>query len=303
MGHKTGIDLGGTKTEILVLDPAHQPVYRRRVATPAHSYRDILQMVARLVSEAEAELGVETSLGIGVPGAISPASGLLRNSNTGCLNGQPLARDLVALLQREVRIENDANCFALSEARGGAARDQGIVFGVIIGTGTGGGLVIDGKLINGPHAISGEWGHNPLPWHRDGDGESACYCGKTACIETFLSGPGLARNFRRRYGERRSSTDIVRAAADGDERCRQMLELYHDQTARALAHVINIVDPHAIVLGGGMSNIASIYAQVPKLLHDYVFSDFVATPILPAERGDSSGVFGAALLWESAVPV
>ena len=298
MVHRTGIDLGGTKTEILVLGPDLEPVYRKRVATPALSYDEILQLIAQLVADAETELGVGTSLGIGIPGAISPDSGLLRNSNTVCLNGRPFGSDLETLLQREVRIENDANCFALSEALGGAARGHDVVFGVIIGTGTGGGLVVSGQLINGPHAISGEWGHNPLPWPRDSDGEPPCYCGKNACIETFLSGPGLAYNFEKRFGVARSSHDIVATAAAGDETCGAMLELYLDQMARSLALVINIVDPDAIVFGGGMSNIDSIYQTVPKLLPDYVFSDFVATPILKAGRGDSSGVFGAALLWE-----
>ena len=298
MGHKTGIDLGGTKTEILVLAPDLEPVYRKRVATPAHDYNQILQTIKNLVAEAEAEIGTTTSIGIGIPGAISPRGGLLRNSNTVCLNGRPFARDLQSLLTRELRIENDANCFALSEALGGAGRGYAVVFGVIIGTGTGGGLVIEGRLINGPHSITGEWGHNPLPWQRDFDGEPPCYCGKKACIETFLSGPGLAASFERRFGEARSSRDVIAAAAAGDEAAGLVLEHYHHQLARSLAHLINIIDPDAIVLGGGMSNIDSIYAVLPGLLPKYVFSDFVATPILKAERGDASGVFGAALLWE-----
>ncbi len=221
----------------------------------------------------------------------------MRNSNTVCMNGQPFLSDLQDRLEREIRIENDANCFALSEALGGAAQDCSIVFGVIIGTGTGGGLVIDGKLVNGPHSISGEWGHNPLPWLRSDDGTPACYCGKTACIETFLSGPGFAHNYKSRSGNSLSSEEIVAAAVAGDTSCATMLDLYHDQMARALAHVINILDPHAIVLGGGMSKIDSIYREVPKLLRNYVFSDFVETPILQAKRGDASGVYGAALLW------
>lgn len=297
MTHKLGIDLGGTKTEVLVLDPQGQSVYRQRVTTPAHSYDAILDLIATLVAEAEAELGLRTSVGVGIPGAISPGSGLLRNSNTVCMNGRPIARDLERRLEREVRIENDANCFALSEALGGAGQGYPVVFGVIIGTGTGGGLVVDGKLLNGPHAISGEWGHNPLPWHRSIDGSPSCYCGKRACIETFLSGPGLENNFRLRFGEGRSSHDIIAGANAGDDACRAMMALYHDQMARALAHLINILDPHVVVLGGGMSNIDSIYDEVPKLLPDYVFSDFVATPILQAVRGDASGVYGAALLW------
>ena len=298
MKFRLGIDLGGTKTEVLVLDPDQRPVYRERVATPAHSYDEILAMIVDLVINAEANVKQEMTIGIGIPGAISPATGLLRNSNTVCMNGRPFLSDVENLLQRRIRIDNDANCFALSEALGGAGRDYGIVFGVIIGTGTGGGLVIDGKLVNGPHSISGEWGHNPLPWHTNVDGSPDCYCGKTACIETFLSGPGLAQGFQARFGRSLSSEEIIAAADAGDTECRRMLDSYHDQMARALAHVINIIDPHAIVLGGGMSNIDSIYSEVPARLPAYVFSDFVETLILKAERGDASGVYGAALLWE-----
>jgi fructokinase len=292
-----GIDLGGSKTEVIVLDPEQRSIYRERVATPASSYVEILTMLADLVNAIQVKFKSDMSIGVGIPGAISPRSGLLRNSNTVCMNGQPFLSDLQDRLGREVRIENDANCFTLSEALGGAARNYRVVFGVIIGTGTGGGLVIDGKLVNGPHSISGEWGHNPLPWHRSEDGTPSCYCGKKACIETFLSGPGFSHNYKTRSGKSVNSQDIIAAAAAGDMACCTMLDLYHDQMARALAHVINILDPHAIVLGGGMSNIDSIYREVPRLLHHYVFSDFVETPILQAERGDASGVYGAALLW------
>ncbi|MDH3220554.1 MAG: ROK family protein [Gammaproteobacteria bacterium] len=298
MTYKLGIDLGGTKTETLVLGPDGLPLYRERVATPAHDYAEILEMITTLVRRAESELGHSVSVGIGIPGAISPRSGLLRNSNTVCLNGRPLSRDLESRLEREIRIENDANCFALSEASGGAARDQAVVFGVIIGTGTGGGLVVNGKLLNGPHAITGEWGHNPLPWRRGEDGAPDCYCGKSACIETYLSGPGLAYNYETVFGGTRSSRQIVAGAAAGDASCRAMMAAYHDQMARSLAHLINILDPDVIVLGGGMSNIDSLYEEVPKLLPAYVFSDFVDTPLLRAARGDASGVYGAALLWD-----
>ncbi len=297
MEFRLGIDLGGTKIEVLVLDSSGESVYRQRVSTPAQNYDEILAMIVELVRQAETDLGQRSSVGIGIPGALSPGSGLLRNSNTVCMNGRPFRDDLENRLEREIRIENDANCFALSEALGGAGREYPVVFGVIIGTGTGGGLVVDGKLLNGPHAISGEWGHNPLPWHRSIDGLPACYCGKSACIETFLSGPGLATSFELRFGEVRCSREIVAGAAAGDDACDAMMALYHDQMARSLAHLINILDPHAIVLGGGMSNIDSIYDRVPELLPSYVFSDFVATPILKAERGDASGVYGAALLW------
>ena len=297
MTFKMGIDLGGTKTETLVLDINQQQVYRERRATPAHDYDLILDMIEAEYTLAQSRFGDDMSLGIGVPGSISARSGKLRNSNTQCLNGRELLHDIEKRLQREVRIENDANCFALSEALGGAAQGYRIVFGVIIGTGTGGGLVVDGKLLNGPHSISGEWGHNPLPWWRGEDGAVTCYCGKQACIETFLSGPGFARNYQARFGHSRGSAEIVAAAALGDESCQLMLDSYYDQMARALAHLINIIDPHAIVLGGGMSNIDSLYSAVGERLADYVFSDFVETPILKAERGDSSGVYGAALLW------
>jgi len=292
-----GIDLGGTKTEIVVLDGAGETVYRRRTATPSRRYADVIAMVAQLVDAAERELGVEARVGIGIPGSISPLSGKMRNSNTQCLNHQPLREDLESRLRREVRIENDANCFVLSEAVNGAGRGLAVVFGVIVGTGTGGGIAVDGRLINGPHSISGEWGHNPLPWLRDEDGLPDCYCGKPACIETFLSGAGLARNFSARYQRELTSEEIVAAAGQGDAACATMLRLYHDQMARALAHVINLLDPHAIVLGGGMSNIDSLYREVPGLLPAYVFSDSVATPLLPAAHGDASGVFGAAMLW------
>jgi fructokinase len=298
MRYRLGIDLGGTKTEGLVLDPDQRPVYRERVATPAHSYDEILAMIADLVTRAEGNVKQEMTIGIGIPGAISPATGLLRNSNTVCMNGRPFLSDVETLLQRRIRVDNDANCFTLSEALGGAARNYGIVFGVIIGTGTGGGLVINGKLVNGPHSISGEWGHNPLPWHTNEDGSPDCYCGKTACIETFLSGSGFTQGFQSRFGRMLSSEEIIAAADAGDAECRKMIDTYHDQMARALAHVINIIDPHAIVLGGGMSNIDSIYTGVPARLGAYVFSDFVETLILKAERGDASGVYGAALLWE-----
>jgi len=295
---KMGIDLGGTKTEVLVLDAQQHPLYRERFATPTQDYESILTSIVGQVRRAQTSFGADITVGIGIPGALSPRSGKLRNSNTQCLNGRELLRDLENRLQHDVRIENDANCFALSEAREGAGRGYRVVFGVIIGTGTGGGLVVDGKLLNGPHAITGEWGHNPLPWWREDDGAHACYCGKRACIETYLSGPGVAQNYQLRFGHSLTSEEIVAAAASGDESCRQMLDCYFDQLARALAHLINILDPDAIVLGGGMSNIDAIYPAVAARLENYVFSDYVATPVLQAARGDASGVYGAALLWE-----
>jgi len=296
--YNLGIDLGGTKTEIVVLDPQRRQVYRQRIPTPAHSYAEILTMIEHRVKAIEAELGITATVGIGMPGAISPNSGLLRNSNTVCLNGQAFLSDIEKRLSRRVRIHNDANCFTLSETLNGAATGQAVVFGVIIGTGTGGGLVVNRRLLSGLHGIAGEWGHNPLPWHRIEDGEPACYCGKKACIETFLSGPGLARNYALRFGRTLSSDNIVAGAEQGEAFSVEMMDAYHDQMARALAHVINIIDPDAIVLGGGMSNIESIYAEIPKRLSTYVFSDYVETPILRARHGDASGVFGAAMLWD-----
>lgn len=294
---KMGIDLGGTKTEVVVMDADNVQLYRHRVATATRSYNAVLDMIAALVSETADQVGASMTIGIGSPGAISPRSGLLRNSNTACLNGRALKADLERLIGQEVRIENDANCFALSESIHGAAREYNSVFGVIVGTGTGGGLVINGSLVNGPHAITGEWGHNPMPWWRTEDGERDCYCGKKSCIETYLSGPGLAQSLKLRNGVARSSEDIIAAADRGDEVCQQVVESYHDQFARALAHLINILDPQAIVLGGGMSNIESIYTALPRLLPLYLFSDYAATPVLKARHGDSSGVLGAALLW------
>lgn len=298
MTFRMGVDLGGTKTEVVVVDGARQVLHRERFPTPVQDYHLIVESIASAYHAGSARFGDDLTLGIGMPGAISPRSGLMRNSNTACLNGRPFKRDLEARLQCPVRIENDANCFALSEALYGAGQGSRVVFGVIIGTGTGGGVVVDGSLLIGPHAISGEWGHNPLPWWREEDGASTCYCGKRACIETFLSGPGFAHNFQSYYGLAYDSAEIVAAAATGDPDCSEMLERYSDQLARALAHVINIVDPHAIVLGGGMSNIDAIYPAVRARLGDYVFSDFVATPVLKAAHGDASGVFGAACLWE-----
>ncbi len=296
-GWRLGIDLGGTKTEAALLDGTGDLVWRERVATPRDDYRAILHAIRDLARRAEGRAGQRLPLGIGTPGALSPRSGLLRNSNTVCMNGKPLLQDLQELLERPVRIANDANCFALSEAVDGAAADGRVVFGVIIGTGTGGGVVIDRHLINGRHAIGGEWGHNPLPWPRPFDHPRPCYCGKQGCIETYLSGPGFAANARADAGLKGDAREILRLAEAGDRRALEQLDHYHDQLARALAHVINLIDPDVIVLGGGMSNIESLYREVPRRLADHVFSDFVDTPIRPPKHGDSSGVRGAAWLW------
>ena len=294
---RLGIDLGGTKIEAVLLDQNGSVIFQQRSATPASDYRAILSAVLHLVLLAEDEAGQKLAVGLCTPGAISPKTGLLRNSNTVCMNGKNVYQDLQQLLQRPLRIQNDANCFALSEAMDGAAADFEIVFGVIIGTGTGGGIVFNKQLISGMHRIAGEWGHNPLPWQKDYDVVRDCYCGKKGCIETYLSGPGFCENVAALSEQTLSSLELANGAENGDPFCLQQMDIYYDQMARALAHLINIIDPDAIVLGGGMSNIAGIYQQVPQRLQEYVFSDYVNTRIIPPRYGDSSGVRGAAWLW------
>ena len=295
---RIGIDLGGTKVEAIALSDASQELFRRRVPTPSRDYDGTLSAIANLVADIEEKLGRQGSVGIGTPGAISPRTGLIKNSNSVVLNGRPLDRDLTTRLGRPIRIDNDANCFALSEAVDGAAHDASVVFGVILGTGVGGGIVVDRRVITGRNRIAGEWGHNPLPWPRlDELPGPPCYCGKRGCIETFLSGPGMAHEFRNRTGRDLSAHDIVAAADAGDTVTLAMMETYEDRLARGLAHIINVVDPEVIVLGGGLSNIERLYRNVPPLIQRYVFSDGVATPVVRAIHGDSSGVRGAAWLW------
>jgi fructokinase len=292
---RLGIDLGGSKIEIIAMDTSGAELLRRRVATPQGDYAATLRAIVDLVQGVEAELQQQGTVGIGTPGAISRATGLLKNSNSVCLNGQPILRDLEQLLGRTIRIQNDANCFALSEAVDGAAAGAHVVFGVIIGTGVGGGIVVDGQVLTGANAIAGEWGHNPLPWPQAHELPGAkCYCGKSGCIETWISGPGMAQ----RHAQNLDAPRIVAAAANGDAACEQSLTQYEDRLARALAQVINVLDPDAIVLGGGMSNIARLYQNVPKLWGQYVFSDRVDTRLLQNRHGDSSGVRGAAWLWD-----
>lgn len=294
---RIGVDLGGTKIEAIALNDQGETLQRRRVNTPRDNYEDILNAITTLVQGLEAELGQEGSVGIGIPGAISPATDLVKNANTTCLIGQPLQLHLSEALGREVRIANDADCFTVSEANDGAATGAGSVFGVIIGTGCGGGIVINGQLVSGPNAIAGEWGHNPLPWPQEIELPGpACYCTKHGCIETWLSGTGLQNDFVRHGGEPWKAQQIARAAEEGNELAEQALQRYEDRMARALASVINIIDPEVIVLGGGMSNVERLYNNVPKLWGDYVFSDHVATKLLPPKHGDSSGVRGAAWL-------
>ena len=295
---KIGIDLGGTKTEIAAFDDAGRELLRRRAPTPSGDYAATLALIHQLVGDAEREIGATATVGMATPGAASPATGLMRNSNSTCLNGRPFARDLERVLHRSVRLANDANCFALSESVDGAAAGASIVFGVILGTGVGGGIVINRQVIDGPNAIAGEWGHNPLPWPRDDERPgTACYCGKQGCIETWLSGPGLARDYGGRGGGNDSASDLVARLAH-DCGAQAALARYEERLARALASVINVLDPEVVVLGGGLSNIERLYVNVPLLWGRYVFSDTVRTRLVRNRHGDSSGVRGAAWLWE-----
>jgi len=294
---RIGIDLGGTKIEGIALDDAGNELLRHRVSTPAGYYSATLQAIADLLAYMEARTEVVNSIGIGAPGAISPATGLLRNSNSVCMNGKPLKEDLQSLLKRKINMANDANCFALSEATDGAAKGASIVFGVIIGTGTGAGVVINGQVLTGANAICGEWGHNPLPWPQPVELPGPrCYCGKQGCIETFLSGPGLAADYAENELHNLTAIDIVARAKAGYVEAEACLQRYENRLARSLAHVINILDPDVIVLGGGMSNIRRLYRNVPPLLKQYVFSDVMNTKVVPPMYGDSSGVRGAAWL-------
>ncbi len=292
-----GIDLGGTKIEIVALDGNGGERLRRRVATPRGDYPATVAAIVDLVKTAENELGLRGTVGIGIPGAESRVTGLIKNANSTWLIGQPLRRDLEAALQRAVRIDNDANCFALSEAVDGAAGGAEVVFGVILGTGVGGGIVVRGQTIVGANAIAGEWGHNPMPGEHH---QRECYCGRRGCIELYLSGPGMARDHKVSRGDTPSAEQIVAGAAAGDSECEATLDRYEHRLARALAQVINILDPDAIVLGGGLSNIDRLYEDVPELWRAHVFSDHVATRLLKNRHGDSSGVRGAAWLWEAA---
>jgi fructokinase len=296
---RIGIDLGGTKIEGIALGDDGKELLRRRIVTPRESYQQTLEAIVRLVCELERDSGGQGTVGIGIPGTISPATGLVKNSNSTWMNGRPLAEDLPRLLGRAVRFANDANCFALSEATDGAGAGAAVVFGVILGTGTGGGIVSHGRVIEGPNAIAGEWGHNPLPAPRDGEWPGLrCYCGRTGCIELFLSGPGFARDYLADGGDTATPVEIAARAAAGDARAEACLARYEDRLARGLAGVINILDPDVIVLGGGMSNLERLLGNVPAVWSRYIFSDAVATRLVRAMHGDSSGVRGAAWLWE-----
>jgi fructokinase len=305
-----GIDLGGSKIEIIVLSPQGETLLRQRISTPAlHTfnsnpdrYQAIIAAIKKLISDTESLLQIKLlnqtyqHIGIGIPGAISPATGLVKNANTTCLIGQPFQKDLEHALSCPIKIANDADCFVLSEAKDGAAKGAGSVFGIIIGTGCGGGLVINQQLVSGPNAICGEWGHNPLPWPQADENLMPCYCGKLGCIETFLSGPGFTLHANNKADTRRTPEQWHQALLDGNQQAIGVFNIYARQLAKSLASVINIIDPEVIVLGGGMSNIDYLYSRVPALLTEYVFSDQVLTRLVKAEHGDSSGVRGAAFL-------
>lgn len=297
---RIGIDLGGTKIEGIALTETGDALFRHRIATPQGDYAETLKNITDLIVQIEADIGEQGSIGICTPGSLSPVTGLLRNSNSVCMNGKPVLDDLQNLLQRKIRIANDANCFALSEATDGVAKDATVVFGVIIGTGTGAGIVIDKKLLPGCNAIAGEWGHNPLPWSEDYELPGPeCYCGKHGCIETWLSGPGIMRDHELHNNIFLDAETLDNKARFGDEESNETLQRYEHRMARSLAHIINILDPEVIVLGGGMGNIKRLYKNVPKIWRDYIFSDVVNTRLLPPAHGDSSGVRGAAWLWRS----
>jgi len=297
-GPSIGIDLGGTKIEVIALDPAGQVRLRRRVPTPQGDYPATLDVVVELVRDAEEELGARCTVGIGAPGAVSALTGRIKNSNSTCLIDRPLKADLERRLARELRLANDADCFALSEASDGAGAGAPTVFGVILGTGVGGGIVVHGRLLEGANAIAGEWGHNPVPLPAGPDLPlPACYCGRRGCVETYLSGQGMARDHASATGQKLASPVIVERAAAGDVACEATLARYEARLARALAQVINVLDPHTIVLGGGISNIDRLYRNVPQLWGPHVFSDTVVTRLVRNAHGDSSGVRGAAWLW------
>ena len=298
---RIGIDLGGTKNELIVLDGVGNERLRLRRDTPKGDYPATIEQIAALVRQAELEVGRKCSVGIGTPGAPSQVDGRMKNCNSTWLNGQLLQSDLEALLTRPIRICNDANCFALSEAVDGAAAGSDVVFGVIVGTGCGGGIVVHGAPLSGANAIAGEWGHNPLPWPTaDELPGPPCYCGKQGCIETWLSGPGMALDHYRATGIELTALTIAELAASGDADCLATLERYCERMAKSLAQAINLLDPEAIVLGGGLSNIELLYREVPARWGRYVFSDSVRTQLLPPKFGDSSGVRGAAWLWGQA---
>ena len=297
---RIGIDLGGTKIEGIAIDADGGERLRRRIAAPRGDYQRTLDAVVGLVRDIEREIGVRATIGVGIPGTISPSTGLVRNANSTWLIGQPLADDLPRLLDRPVRFANDANCFALSEASDGAAAGADVVFGGIVGTGCGGGVVVRGAVLAGANGVAGEWGHNPMPAPREGEWPGPpCYCGRRGCIEQFLSGPALARDYRDAGGAAVTAAEVAARAVAGEAAADAALSRYEERMARALGSVVNLLDPDVIVLGGGLSNIERLYARVPQLWSPYVFSDRIETRLVRARYGDSSGVRGAAWLWDA----
>lgn len=298
---KIGIDLGGTKIEAVVLNDNGEQIFVERVRTPQHDYQKTLEAIKGLVGRAEAAVGETCTVGLGIPGTLSPVTGKVKNANSVWLNGQPLDKDLSTVLEREVRIANDANCLAVSEAVDGAGAGKHVVFGVIIGTGCGGGIAIDGKVHEGGNGVAGEWGHNPLPWQNEQDRHHAatipCYCGRPGCLEVFISGTGFWKDFECLYGETLRGPDIMARVAQGDKDAEACIQRYEDRLARALASIVNMLDPDIIVLGGGMSNVERLYQNVPTLMKKWVLGGECDTPIVKAKYGDSSGVRGAAWLW------
>ncbi len=298
---RIGIDLGGTKTEVIALGDDGQQLFRHRLPTPANDYAQTIETIATLVAMAEKTTGMEGTVGVGIPGSISPFSGVVKNANSTWLNGQPFDKDLSARLKREVRIANDANCLAASEAVDGAAAGAETVFAVIIGTGCGAGIALNGQAYSGGNGTAGEWGHNPLPWMDEDElryrAEVPCYCGKQGCIETFISGSGFATDYQRLSGRSLKGDAIMRLVDEQDPLAELALSRYELRLAKSLSHVINILDPQVIVLGGGMSNVDRLYKTVPQLIKNWVFGGECETPIRKAVHGDSSGVRGAAWLW------
>ena len=296
--YRIGIDLGGTKISGVVLDDAGARIAERRVASPQSDYRSTIEALAELASALEAEVAADASIGIGMPGSLSPATGLVQNANSTWLNGRPLKTDLETRLGRPVRLANDANCFALSEATDGAGAGAPIVFGVIIGTGCGGGIVINGRIVDGPRGIGGEWGHNPLPWSDANEHPGpTCWCGRPGCMETWVSGPGMAADHLRATGEALTAEEIAQRASAGDAKSHATLDRYASRLGRGLAHVVNLIDPHVIVLGGGLSQISSLYSALGHTMQRYILADHAHIDIRPPKWGDDSGVRGAAWLW------
>lgn len=295
---RIGIDLGGTKIAAIALDRDGTTMASERLATPQGDYPATIEAISDLIDDIERQLDRKGTVGVGIPGSLSPVTGLVRNANSTWLNGRPFDRDLAARLDRQVRMENDANCFALSEAQDGAAAGAKSVFGVILGTGCGAGIVIDGALLNGPLGVSGEWGHNPLPWPDDNEHPGpACWCGRHGCMETWVSGPALTADYQRRSGQRLYVEAIAANAQEGNEVAKVSLETHAGRLARGLAGVVNLIDPEVIVLGGGLSSLAHLYETLPDLMTPYLFSDFKDVTIRPPRFGDASGVRGAAWLW------